>query len=159
MVELLEQGLANFAKITQTTTGIGIASLKGSGAAGGISAAMAAYLQAEIVPGADFVLDTISFDEQVQWADLVITGEGRIDNQTIRNKAPFAVAKRAAKWKKPVIGLAGSIEHMDESLFDAVFSIVRKPCTLEEAISNVDLLVYRMAREIACLLFATRNCG
>lgn len=152
MVEMLEQGLANFAQIAQTVTGKEIASLKSSGAAGGISAGLAAFLHAEIVPGADFVLDTISFDQEVQWADLVITGEGKIDNQTCWNKAPYAVAKRAVKGRKPVIALAGSVESLDQRIFDAAFSVVNRPCTLEEAISNADKLVYDTARELASWL-------
>ena len=97
MVKLLEQGLENFAKITRLLTGNSVASQKGSGAAGGITAGMVAYLNAQIVPGADFVLDTLSFDQHVKWADLVITGEGKIDNQTLWEKAPYAVAMRAKK--------------------------------------------------------------
>ena len=157
MVKLLEQGLDNFAKITRLLTGNYVASQKGSGAAGGITAGMVAYLNAKIIPGADFVLDTLSFDQHVKWADLVITGEGKIDNQTLWEKAPYAVAMRAKKYRKTVIGLAGSVEHLDQGIFDAVFSIINQPCTLEKSIINADQLVYNTAKELASIIFAVNN--
>jgi glycerate kinase len=149
MVEVLEIGLRNFADVTYEFTGKSITALKGGGAAGGTAAGLAAYLNAEIVSGADFILDKLSFDEHVQWADLVITGEGKIDNQTFWNKAPYAVASRAKKYGKKVIGIAGSIEYQAEPFFDGVFSFIDGPCSLEQSINNADRLVYNATKELA----------
>jgi glycerate kinase len=157
MVELLEKGLENFAKVTRLLTGKSVATIKGSGAAGGVAAGMVAYLNAEIVPGADFVLDILSFDQHVKWADLVITGEGKIDNQTLWNKAPYVVAKRAKKYGKKVIGIAGSIELLEQTLFDGVFSVINQPCNLEYVIQNVDSLVYSAAKELASMIIAVKS--
>ncbi len=152
MVVGLEKGLANFAGIIRATTGKSVDTLEGSGAAGGISAGMVAFLNAEIVPGADFILDTISFEQYADWADLVITGEGKIDSQTLCNKAPYAVARRTRKYGKKVIGIAGSTEHLEESPFDGIFSIINHPCTLDYAIQNAGNLAYGTAKELARLI-------
>lgn len=157
MIDVLEKGLENFAEIIRVLTRKSVATLKGSGAAGGIAAGMVAYLNAEIVPGANFVLDTLLFDQHVRWSDIVITGEGKIDNQTFGNKAPYAVALRAKKYGKKVIGIAGSTEPLKQSIFDGTFSIITQPCSLEYAIQNADCLVYNAAKELACLLFAVTD--
>jgi len=157
MIDVLEKGLQNFSNITLQVTGKSISELKGSGAAGGIAAGMVAFLNAEIVQGADFVLDTLSFEHHVRWADLVITGEGKIDSQTFWNKAPYVVAQYAKKYAKKVIGIAGSTEPLGKTVFDGVFSIINQPCNLEYAIQNADKLVYNTAKELASLIFALNN--
>ncbi|MGV8137178.1 MAG: glycerate kinase [Mangrovibacterium sp.] len=157
MVSLLETGLRNFADFTETLTGKSVAGIKGGGAAGGIAAGMAGWLNAEIVFGGNFILDLIAFDEHVGWADLVITGEGKIDSQTFWNKAPYAVACRARKQGKKVIGLAGSIEYTDQSLFDGVFSVINQACELKWAVKNAETLVYHAAKELARLIIAVRK--
>ena len=151
---MLERGLNNFAEITGKYTGKSAIQLKGSGAAGGISAGLYAWLDAEIVSGADFILDILSFNKHVQWADLVITGEGKIDRQTINNKAPFVVVKRAKKYNKTVIGITGHVELSEASCFDGVFSILKKPCSLEEAIEGVEQLIYSTAIQLAKIIFS-----
>jgi len=93
MVVQLEKGLKNWAEILQYKTGKSISELPGTGAAGGISIPLISLVNAEIVRGADFVLSLLNFDEHVKWADLVITGEGKLDAQTLNNKAPFAVSQ------------------------------------------------------------------
>lgn len=157
MVEMLENNLSNYAEVIRQQFGKDMTTLKGGGAAGGISVAFAAFLNAEIRDGADYILDVISIDESIQWADLVITGEGIIDNQTLMNKAPFAVATRAKKFGKPVIALAGSVSLNDDSVFDGVFSIINKPMTLEYAIENAEELTSRLSVQIAYLIFRFGN--
>lgn len=157
MVEELEAGLRNFAEIIKKTTGESVDKIKGSGAAGGISAGMVAFLGAEIVEGANFVLDQLAFDGHAWWADLVITGEGRIDLQTMHNKAPFAVAVRAKKFGAKVIAIGGSVEPVTDSPFDGVFSIINQPCSLEYAIENADRLLYQTAFELASFLEVLRE--
>ncbi|MCX6239680.1 MAG: glycerate kinase [Bacteroidia bacterium] len=152
MVESLESNLSHYAGIIKKSTGIDVTKLKGGGAAGGISVAFSAFLNAQIVAGADYILDLLSIDESIQWADLVITGEGMIDSQTLMSKAPYAVAMRAKKFGKPVIGLAGSASLPKNKLFDGLFSIINKPMSLEEAIENVAELTYQSSYELALLI-------
>jgi glycerate kinase len=157
MVEMLENNLSNYADAIMEHFGEDVTTLKGSGAAGGILVAFSIFLNAEIRDGADYVLDIISIDESIQWADLVITGEGMIDIQTLMNKAPFAVAMRAKKYGKPVIALAGGVTLTRESVFDGVFSIVDKPMTLEIAIENAEEMLYRQAKNLARLIRIIRT--
>lgn len=157
MVEMLENNLSNYAEVIRQQFGKDVTILKGGGAAGGISVAFATFLNAEIRDGADYILDVISIDGSIQWADLVITGEGMIDNQTLMNKAPFAVAMRAKKFGKPAIALAGSVSLTDDSVFDGVFSIIDKPMTLEYAIENAAELTSRLSVQIAYLIFRFGN--
>ncbi len=152
MIEMLESNLSNYANTLMEQTGKDVTTLKGGGAAGGISVAFTAFMNAEIRDGADFILDVISIDESIQWADLLITGEGMIDKQTLMNKAPFAVAMRAKKFGKPVIALAGSVSLTDDLVFNGVFSIIDQPMTLEYAIENAEELMYCQAKNMARLI-------
>lgn len=101
----LEHGLKNFVSFLPA----GIDTMSGAGAAGGVAAGMAAFLGATIVPGIDFLLNMAQFNEIIADADLVITGEGRIDNQTMMGKAPAGVLRAAKQFNIPVIALCGSI--------------------------------------------------
>jgi len=152
MVELLERNLSHYAGVIKKCLAKDVTRLKGGGAAGGISVAFSAFMNAKIVAGADYILDVISIDESIQWADLVITGEGRMDEQTLMNKAPYAVAMRARKFGKPVIAIAGSVSLTNSKLFDGLFSILNKPMSLDEAIENVAGLTYRSSVELALLI-------
>ena len=153
MVEQLEANLTHYANIIKETFQIDVTDFKGGGAAGGISVAFSTFLNAKIMSGADFILDIINIDKQIAWADLVITGEGMIDNQTLMNKAPYAVAMRAKKQNKPVIAIAGSVSLSNSDLFDGLFSIVNKPMSLEEAMSKAPELVYFSSIELARLIY------
>jgi glycerate kinase len=157
MVKELEAGLANFAGITSGITGRSVEALKGGGAAGGIAAGMVGWLNASIVAGAEFVLEQLSFESHVKWADAVITGEGKFDSQTLWNKAPFAVAQCAKKHGKILIGIAGSVENTGQDIFDGIFPIIRQPCTVEEAILNAEKLTYDTAKELARLILRLMN--
>jgi len=152
MVVQLENGLKNWADILQTKTGKEITNIAGTGAAGGISMPLLSFFNAEIVPGADFVLSLLNFEEHVKWADFVITGEGKLDSQTLSNKAPFAVSKRAKKGNKPVFAIAGSVEKEAAEAFDGVFSIMNELMTVDFAIKNAARLLYdctfKFAREL-----------
>lgn len=154
MIEILENGIRHFAALTRKLTGKSVEEGPGMGAAGGMAAGLVAWLHAEIVPGADFILDALSFDQSAEWADLIITGEGRIDHQTLANKAPFAVARRAKKYGKKVIAVAGSVDLTETSVFDAVFSMVSHPCSLEFAMENAEAMLYRFSGELGRLIAA-----
>ena len=110
MVDFLDNGLRHFADIIRSTTGKDISEMPGSGAAGGLGGALKAFLGADLKKGADMVLDVIGFDEIIKDADLVITGEGRIDAQTLVGKLPYAVARRASDANVPVIAICGRAE-------------------------------------------------
>lgn len=113
---LLELGLAHYAQMTALTLGGNHAETPGTGAAGGMGFALLAYLKAHLQSGVDLVLDVVDFDTHVQKADIVITGEGKIDNQTINGKTPAGVAKRANIYGKPTYILAGTVETGWENL-------------------------------------------
>ena len=109
MVETLDYGLRNFGTVTERFSGRSVIGIRGAGAAGGMGAGMLAYLNAELVPGAELLLDAMRFDEITAGADLVITGEGRIDEQTLMGKLPVRVLRRASALGIPTVALGGSM--------------------------------------------------
>ena len=145
MIIQLEEGLKNWAHILQKKTGKNYATQVGTGAAGGISVPLIAFLNAEIVSGADFVLSVLNFDEHLKWADVIITGEGKLDAQTLNNKAPFAVAQWAKKQNKPVFAFGGSVEREAAEAFDGIFSITTSDMDIEYAIINAKELLFNFA--------------
>ncbi|WP_340114117.1 glycerate kinase [Maribellus mangrovi] len=145
----LEAGLKNWANLLEDRSGMELRNISGMGAAGGISLPLVAFFDAEIVPGADFVLDQLGFSEQVQWTDVVITGEGKIDSQTLNNKAPFAVAKAAKQFNKPVIAIGGKVEQDASDVFDGIYTLVNGPMELELAMKNSKRLLYNCAIQLA----------
>lgn len=132
----LSRGLRHFAALVAETTGHDIGALPRAGAAGGIGGALFALGGARLVSGIDQVLDLTRFDEVVADADLVITGEGRLDAQTALNKGPSGVARRARRLGVPTIALAGAIADdfaPPPDLFASVLSIQRRPSDLQTA--------------------------
>lgn len=109
-VAALDDGLASFAALTQRKRGIDLREMPGAGAAGGLGGALHAYLGATLRPGAELVLDRVGFDDAIAGADLVITGEGRLDAQTAHGKLPACVLRRADALGVPVIAIAGQVE-------------------------------------------------
>lgn len=152
MVSLLDKGLAKWSSILENECGKDMSLLKGSGAAGGIALPLLAFFNAEIIPGAKYILSVLNFEEHVKWADLVITGEGKIDSQTLNDKAPGAVALVAKRLKKPVIAIGGSVNSDASELFNGIFSITNEPMTLDEALNNVRKLLFNLSFELARLL-------
>jgi glycerate kinase len=130
-IVLLDQALARWAALTTSVTGRDLAGAAGAGAAGGTGFAALAYLGARLVPGIDLVLDLIGFDAAVAGADLVITGEGSLDRQTLGGKAPFGVARAAARRDVPVIVIAGRILLSAAELGVAGFSVAYDLVDLE----------------------------
>lgn len=157
MVTLLDSGLSHWAEILEAECGRSLAGLKGAGAAGGIALPLIAYFDAEITPGARFILSVLNFEEYVKWADLVITGEGKIDSQTLNDKAPKAVADAAHKYQKPVIAIGGSVSKEASGAFDGIFSIINQPMTLDDAVKNAHELIYSYFSELARLLRSIRD--
>lgn len=136
MVAALDKGLQHLAQVIWQTTGHDIATLPGAGAAGGMGGTLSALLNAELKPGIDLLLDLTDFDKLIEGADLIITGEGKSDRQTVMGKVPSGILKRARRQGIPVILVSGSIEDADilnQAGFRAAFSITPAPMSLEEA--------------------------
>lgn len=110
MVDDLDKGMRHFAEVISCAAGVNVADMPGAGAAGGLGGALRAFLKAQIRRGADMVLDAVGFDDAIKDADLVFTGEGRIDSQTLTGKLPYVVAKRAMSRNIPVVALCGCTE-------------------------------------------------
>ena len=121
--EALDRGLRNFGEIAETVYVHGILEADGAGAAGGAGAGMMVYLHARMVPGAELLLDALDFDKLIADADLVITGEGRMDEQTLMGKLPLRVLRRATAHGIPVIALAGSVSVADNPGFAAIAAV------------------------------------
>ncbi len=129
----------------------------GAGAAGGLGAGLLAWCWADLLPGTDLVLDVIGFDRALQNCDLVITGEGRLDSQTMRGKVVAGVIRRARAAGKPIIAFAGSVEEGAEAILRqeglaAAFSIVQSPLPLERAMHNGAALLTACAERAGHLL-------
>ncbi len=156
MIERLDRGLQHFAQIIDRDLDIDVLSLEGGGAAGGMGAALYAFCGANLRPGIEIVTDALGLADLVADADLVITGEGRIDSQTIHGKVPVGVAKVAKRFNVPVIGIAGSLTAdvgvVHQHGLDAVFSVLYSVCTLEEALANAAANVRMTARNVAAVL-------
>lgn len=139
-VELLDSFLANFAAISKTQTGIDMAEIKHGGAAGGATAGLYTWLNAKLVNGIEYFLELTGFDDVLTLTDLVITGEGSIDRQTLQGKGPYGVAVKAKALHLPVIGLAGKVSaEGDEELkryFDELICINEVGIDITEAIKN-----------------------
>ena len=137
LVEQLDAALKNFARVVERDIGTSIDTVPGSGAAGGLGGGMMAFLEGSLRAGIDIVLDHVGLDEKLEGADLVITGEGQLDFQTVYNKAPVGVAWRAKQRNIPVIAICGSLgkgfEDVHAEGIDAVASIICAPMTLDEA--------------------------
>lgn len=160
-VQLLDEGLVNLAAIIRRDLGIDVDNLPGAGAAGGLGAGLHSFLGAKLEKGIDIVLDLVGLRQQIHNADLVITGEGRIDYQTTFDKAPAGVARLAREAGVPCVAICGSVgERMHELHaigLDAVFSICRSPMSLAAAMQHgFDLLACQAEQVVrACLIGQT----
>lgn len=136
----LDAAMANYAAVTKTCIGTDHVNSEGAGAAGGLGFAFLSYLNADLQPGIELVLDAVEMEKSMEGADLVFTGEGRLDYQTAMGKAPVGIAKLAKKHGAKVIALAGAIiegaEKCNENGIDAFFPILRKIVTLDEAMDS-----------------------
>ena len=136
-VGLLDRNLVALSESIKRCLGKDVSGLPGSGAAGGMGAGVVAFLNAELKPGIEAVLDMAEFSEKAQDADLIITGEGRLDTQTLRGKVISGVSKRAKELGIPVVAIVGAIEEGIEEIYDmgvsAVFSINRRPMPFSES--------------------------
>ncbi|MCD9494884.1 glycerate kinase [Photobacterium carnosum] len=155
MVAELDQHLDHYAAIIKRDLAIDVKDMAGAGAAGGMGAALLGLFNAQLRSGIEIVIDAVHLGDIIKDADLVITGEGRIDSQTIHGKTPIGVARTAKKYHKPVIGIAGCLSQdcgvVYDHGIDAVFSVVPTAMNLEQAFKNAAVNVELTARNIAAI--------
>ena len=141
MKKTLDEAMAHFARVTSETLENDYMNTPGAGAAGGLGYAFLAYTGAALTPGIELILDAVGLEEELSGADVVVTGEGRLDFQTAMGKAPVGVARLAKKYNARVVAFAGSVTKeataCNKEGIDAFFPILRGVCTLAEAMDPV----------------------
>jgi glycerate kinase len=157
MLPVLDEALQRFAFILQRDLGVNILNVPGAGAAGGLGGGLIAFLGAQLRLGIEVVLEVVKFEALLQkGADLVITGEGRLDKQTSFGKVPIGVAKVAKKFGIPVLAIVGAIGEGAEVVFeqgiDSYFSVIPRPMTLDESIAEVRTLLKSVAERCARMI-------
>ncbi|MFP4835895.1 glycerate kinase [Cronobacter dublinensis] len=161
MVAQLDAALRRFGTTLEAATGKSIISAPGAGAAGGMGAALLGMLNAQLRPGIDIVTQTLGLAQAVRDADLVITGEGRLDSQSIHGKTPVGVARVAKQFQRPVVAIAGSLtpdyQVVHEHGIDAAFSVLDRIVTLEEALDDAARNLRVTARNVAALWRMAQN--
>ncbi|MEZ9543646.1 glycerate kinase [Vibrio sp. 10N.286.48.C11] len=158
-VVMLDKALENFAQVVESQGCVRgddpVHKRTGYGAAGGAPMGLGLLFNMQIKPGIEMVLDVLQADEVLKGADLVITGEGQMDNQTLQGKTPYGIAKRASLQGIPTIGIAGSLGTEVEALYgemNSLFGTVRSPQSLEQVLREAELNLTRTARNIASTL-------
>ncbi|MEA1975731.1 MAG: glycerate kinase [Bacillota bacterium] len=140
MIEMLDKNLFNLSEVIKKDLGKDVLNIKGAGAAGGLGGGLVAFLDASLKSGFDIVSNILNLESEIKSCDLVITGEGSFDYQSLNGKVPIGVAKLAKKYNKKVIVIAGSVGEISEEIYEngvtSVFSIISKPSTLEELINK-----------------------
>lgn len=155
-VARLDAALSRFAEVVKRDLGQDVSEMPGAGAAGGLGAGLAAFLEARLRSGIDMVLDAAGFDQALARADLVITGEGRIDEQTAYGKVVGGVLKRASAAGIPVVAIAGSCRGDIRLLYDAgltaAFSITSGPMSIDYSMKHAEELIVALSANIARLV-------
>ncbi|UQQ18415.1 glycerate kinase [Salmonella sp. WGH-01] len=153
--ELPDAALENWGRHIYQATGREVINAPGAGAAGGMGAALLGLLNAELRAGVEIVVETLQLEQAVKDADLVITGEGRLDSQSICGKTPIGVARVAKRHHKPVIALAGGLQHDHHVVYqqgiDAALSILSHIVTLPEALHEAEYNLSLSARNVAAI--------
>lgn len=156
-VEALDKGLQHYAQVLKKCTAMDVSQLPGAGAAGGMGGGLLPFLHASLQSGIEVILKTLCFEELVQQADLILTGEGKLDSQTGMGKALDGILRVGIRYQVPVIALGGaveSVEALNEMGFTAVLSIQPCPVTLEKAMqpefakANIERTVRQVVRII-----------
>ncbi len=160
-VVALEGGLSALADCVTTDLGCDFRDTPGAGAAGGIAFGLLSFCGAKVCSGFDLVAATLRLEERIAASDLVVTGEGRIDGQTLEGKGPAGVAALARRHGKPVLALAGSVaeDAAVQALFDAACGIVDEPVTLDNAMTRAAEFLERAASRAARLISIGTHLG
>lgn len=161
MVIKLDKNLQNFSKVIYEKFNVDVSGVAGGGAAGGLGAAFLAFFNAELKPGFSLISESLNLESKIKDAHLVITGEGRIDSQTVNGKVPTGVARIAKKYDVPVIAISGVYGEGFEMVYscgiDAVFSILNKVEPLDFILKNAEKNIYNNSRNIAALMKISFN--
>lgn len=148
----LDKNLKNYAKIIKLTCHKDVDRIAGSGAAGGTGAGLLTFLNAKLVNGIELILETLQIEEHIRNADLVFTGEGKIDKQTLNGKTIFGISKIAKKYHVPVIVITGKVGEGIDEIYNngvtAIYSIVNQPMALSTALKNADALILSCTENI-----------
>ncbi|WP_434990602.1 glycerate kinase [Xanthomonas melonis] len=156
MVRQLDANLQHYADLLERDLGLRLHDLPGGGAAGGLGAGLVAFLGAQLRPGVEIVMQALGLEALIANADLVITGEGRLDSQSLQGKTPLGVAQLARRHARPVIAIAGCLGDGAGRLhahgIDAMFAAVHGACTLEQALAEAAGNVRIAARNAAAAL-------
>jgi len=152
MVERLEKNLAHLADLVERDLGLRVHDEPGAGAAGGLGAGLMAFLGATLRPGVELVIDAMGLEEKLSGADLVLVGEGQMDEQSAYGKVPVGVARLASGMGIPVVAIVGALgegfEAVHKEGITACFTIVDRPTTLAEALERAPELLARTAEEV-----------
>lgn len=161
MVEQLDKALSHFASISADKLGEDYSNCPGAGAAGGIGFALMAYCKAKFAAGIDIVLDVCGFEKELEDADLVITGEGRIDGQSVCGKVLYGIGIRAKEKDVPVFAFGGAVLPDSEKLLEcgikAMFSTSNGPMTLEYAMQNTEKLLKQSVKNVMRVFLTGRK--
>jgi len=161
MVIKLDENLRHFANVIKEVLNINVRNIKGSGAAGGLGAGLMVFLKAKLRPGFEIIKEIVKLEKEIDKADIVITGEGRIDYQTQFGKMPYGIAQLANKFNKPLIAIAGSLGERVEELyakgFDYIIPVIDKPMDMEYAMKNADVLIQNAAERTFRLILLTKR--
>ena len=159
MILEMDSWLKDYARLTKEVLPASDENFPGTGAAGGMGFALLSYLDATLCSGIELVIRETGLERHIPDADVVITGEGRLDGQSYMGKAPIGVAKLAKKYGKTVLAFSGCVTDdavlCNEHGIDAFFPIVRKPCTLEEAMDVEN--AHKNLRDTVCQVFRLLN--
>ncbi|HEY3365785.1 MAG TPA: glycerate kinase [Symbiobacteriaceae bacterium] len=163
MVQLLDGALGHLADVMARDVRRDVRNRPGAGAAGGLGAGMMGFLDARLRPGIQVVTEAVHLDETLAQADLVVTGEGRTDGQTLAGKVPMGVAGVAARHDVPVVVVSGAVTPEADALLAhnicALLSIVHGPMSLDDAIANAPALLERATAQAMRLVAAGRGLG
>lgn len=158
MVERLDAGLYHLAEIIHRDLGASILHVPGSGAAGGLGGGLVAFAGGRLQPGFTTIADTVGLKQYLEKADLILTGEGRLDGSTVYGKVPAGVARLGAEHGIPVIALAGTLSDGWQGLLEqglsAAFSIVPGPCSLAEAMDHASHWITETTRQTMLLFLS-----
>ena len=163
LVELLDNNLLNYANVIERKTGFSLHAKKGSGAAGGAGGAFQVFFSGEMKRGIDVVLEAINFEEQSASADLIITGEGKSDAQTLSGKTPYGISEVALKHGKPVLLISGLVDEDAKELllpyFTEVHSVVGQTVSSQESIAHPELHLKTKTKQVVEAYFKKHEKG
>lgn len=160
LLQQLERGMERYSKIVKRDVHQDATTIPGAGAAGGLGFAFIVFLQAKIKRGVDYIIEITQLEKEIKKAQVVFTGEGKIDDQTLHGKTILGVAKIAKKYDVPVIAVVGANKVKETDIYDtgitSIFPIVNEPLTLQEAIHNAEQLTENTVENIVRLMISQK---